>query len=104
MHIPNMLMPNCILLVRVYTFTDTNEVNTAQTRLMLEDAETLRHIVQTFCLILPQTASMLFPQKTRFQDSFKAANSNCQSSKTVPVRTSFKPTFSRHIKTKVQLL
>lgn len=85
-------------------FTDTNEVNTSLTRFMLGDAETLRHIVPASCLILPHPVSMLFPQKTCFQDGFKAASSHGPAVQTVPIKTSFKPVYSHHIETGQQLL
>lgn len=43
----HMLLQKCILPLRVYRFTDTNEVKATLTRFTLRDAAMLRHIYST---------------------------------------------------------
>jgi hypothetical protein len=70
-----MLMQKCILPVKVYMFTDSNEVNMALTRVILleatKDAETLRHIYSG--ILLHPTSDYLINCfiKAYFQDTFK---------------------------------
>jgi hypothetical protein len=66
-----MLIYNYILFVGVYIFIGSNTVSTALARLTLGDVAMLRQIVSAPCLVLLNTASMLTPQKSCFQDNFK---------------------------------
>ena len=69
-HSIHMLMQKCLLPVKAYMFTDTNEVKAPLTRFplrMLKGSEVMRCwdiFITAFCLILYQTASMLFFQKS----------------------------------------
>jgi hypothetical protein len=47
----HVLMQKCILSVKVYILTDTNEVNAALTRFTFGDADMLRHIYSSILLV-----------------------------------------------------
>jgi hypothetical protein len=59
-HSIHVFMQKCILLVKVYMFTDTNEVREVLTSFILEDAEKiaemLRPVCLASCLMQPQAA------------------------------------------------
>lgn len=84
--------------------TTTTTKKRTLTRTTFKDAKTLRHSFLTLCLILPQTTSMLFPQKNCSQGNFKIANSSCPASQTVPVRTLFNLEFLQLLGTGQQIL
>jgi hypothetical protein len=98
-----MLTQNYVLLVRVYIFTDANEVTTL-TRFTLRDVEMLRLSEPASCLILPQTTPMLFLLKTCFQDNFKTSYLLGPPFQTVSIRTLFKTVLSQHTETEQQML
>lgn len=78
----------------------------ALTRFTIEDAEkdaeTIKYIYSSICLILPMTASVLFPQLHLGQ--FQNGYPDHLEPPTISVRTSFKLSLPQHVDTGQQML